>query len=171
MYQAKILENQDYEKCRELVLQIKEKMLELSDKVKEGKNQRVLFHSFSDAIKRSLPKTKALDMTTGNRLFTFLSLLPIINIDRRPRLVTTQVTKTETGSEKERPVEITPIALFQDLAEAMFLMENSSGLRPYQIDWYEKVFLGAFNAKTTADSKMVRNQVVTENIIAVTTNN
>ena len=173
MYQAKILENQDYEKCRELVLQIKEKMLELSDKVKQGKNQRVLFHAFGDAIKRSLPKTKALDMTTGNRLFTFLSLLPIINIDRRPRLVTTQVTKTETETgdekEKERPVEITPIALFEDLAEAMFLMENSSGLRPYQLEWYEKVFLGAFNAKTTADSKTVKNQVVTENIIAVTT--
>ena len=52
---------------------------------------------------------------------------------------------------------------------AILLMENSSGLRPYQIEWYEKVFLGAFNAKTTADFKTVKNQVVTENIIAVTT--
>ena len=102
MYQAKILENQDYEKCKELVLQIKEKMLELSDKVEQGKNQRVLFHTFGDAIKKLLPKTKALDMTTGNRLFSFLSLLPIINIDRRPRLVTTQVTKTETETGEEK---------------------------------------------------------------------
>jgi hypothetical protein len=111
MYQAKILESQDFEKCRELVLQIKSRMLELSDKIEHGKNQRVLFLTFSDAIKRSLPKTRALDMTTGNRLFTFLSLLPVINIDRRPRLVTTLLSKTESGDEKERPVEVTPIAL------------------------------------------------------------
>jgi hypothetical protein len=146
MYQAKILESQDFEKCRELVLQIKSRMLELSDKIEHGKNQRVLFLTFSDAIKRSLPKTRALDMTTGNRLFTFLSLLPVINIDRRPRLVTTIVSKTESGDEKERPVEVTPIALFEDLQESLSLMENSSGLRPYQIEWYEKVFLAVFNS-------------------------
>jgi hypothetical protein len=48
-------------------------------------------------------------------------------------------------------------------------MENSSGLRPYQIEWYEKVFLAVFNNKTSPDSRTVKNQVVTENIIAVTT--
>jgi hypothetical protein len=127
MYQAKILKRQDFEKCRELVLQIKSKMLEISDKLEPGKNQRV-FVPFSDAVKGSLPKTRGLDMTTSNRLFNFLSLLPVINIDRRPRLVTT------TGREKDRLIEVTPIALFEDLQEAVFLMENSSGLRPYQLE-------------------------------------
>ena len=59
--------------------------------------------------------------------------------------------------------------MFEDLAEAMFLMENSTGLRPYQLEWYEKVFRAEYNAMTTADFKTVKSQVVTENIIAVTT--
>jgi hypothetical protein len=123
-----------------------------------------VFVPFGDAIKSSVPKTKGFDMTTGNRLMSFLSLLPIMNVDRRPRLVTFAPDENE-----KVPKEITPVALFEDLQESIFLMENSSGLRPYQIEWYEKVFLPAFNDKTTADSRMVKNQLVSENIIAVTT--
>jgi hypothetical protein len=165
MYQAKILEQEDFDKCKALILQIKSKMLEMVSRIRPDKNQRV-FVPFADAVKGSLPKTKAFDMTTGNRLMGFLSLLPIINIARRPRFVTLSPTETET---EKVPIEITPIALFEDLQESVSVMENSSGLRPYQIEWYEKVFLPVFNNKTMPDSKLVKNQVVAENIKAVTT--
>jgi hypothetical protein len=165
MYQAKILEQEDFDKCKALILQIKSKMLEMVSRIRPDKNQRV-FVPFADAVKGSLPKTKAFDMTTGNRLMGFLSLLPIINIARRPRFVTLSPTETET---EKVPIEITPIALFEDLQESVSVMENSSGLRPYQIEWYEKVFLPVFNNKRMPDSKLVKNQVVAENIKAVTT--
>lgn len=163
MYQAKVLQQNDIDKCKELILEIRSKMLEMVSKVRPDKYQRV-FVPFGDAIKSSVPKTKGFDMTTGNRLMSFLSLLPIMNVDRRPRLVTFAPDENE-----KVPKEITPVALFEDLQESIFLMENSSGLRPYQIEWYEKVFLPAFNDKTMADSRMVKNQLVSENIIAVTT--
>jgi hypothetical protein len=93
---------------------------------------------------------------------SFLSLLPIINFDRRPRLVTLSPTE-------KVPIEITPIALFEDLQETISIMENSSGLRPHQLEWYDKVFLPEYRSKTAEDSRYVRNQLITEKIIAVTT--
>ena len=163
MYQAKVLDQQETDKCKALILQIKTEMLELVSKIRPDKNQRV-FIPFSDAVKSSLPKTKGFDMTTSNRLYNFLSLLPIINYTKRPRLVT-----VDPNDDRDIPIEITPIALFEDLQEAISIMEYSSGLRPYQLEWYEKVFLVEYRNKTTEDSRYIRNQEVTEKIIAVTT--
>ena len=161
VYQAKILEQKDVDKCKGLILQMRSKMLEMISKVRPDKYQKV-FVPFGDAIKSSVPKTKGFDMTTGNRLMSFLSLLPIINIDRRPRLVT-------LSPAEKVPVEVTPIALFEDLQESISIMENSSGLRPYQLEWYQKVFLSEYSEKTEPDSRMIKNQQVTEKTIAVTT--
>lgn len=135
VYQAKILGQKDIDKCKELILQIKSKLLEMASRVSPNRNQSI-FVPFSDAIKDSLPHSKAFDMTTGNRLMSFLSLLAHINIENRPRLVTFNPIVSE-----KNPTEVTPVALFEDLQESILIMENSSGLRPYQIEWYEKVFL------------------------------
>ena len=48
-------------------------------------------------------------------------------------------------------------------------MENSTGLRPYQIEWYDKIFLPEYRGKTVEDSRLIKGHVVTEKIIAVTT--
>jgi hypothetical protein len=51
--------------------------------------------------------------------------------------------------------EVMPLALFEDLKEAMFLMEYTSGVRPYITDWLDAVFLKILNAKTEVDKKTV----------------
>jgi hypothetical protein len=61
--------------------------------------------------------------------------------------------------------------LFEDLQEAMYLMENASGLRPYQVEWFERVFLPTFNEKENEPDHKMRsnNDTVYEDIVAVTT--
>jgi hypothetical protein len=159
-YQAKIISDSDKERVREIILEIKQNMLAISDRVEPGKNNVII--PFNETISNLLPKDKAFDMTTANRFFGFLSLLPLINIDKRPRLLLRK---------KGSPVlQTIPFALFEDLQEATFLMEYADGVRPYILEWYYDIFLKAYDAKTEPDSKVNgKDQIVTEKRIALTT--
>ena len=161
-YQAKIVSDLDKEKVREIIDDIKQKMLEICNRVEPGKNNVII--PFIDTIKKSLPKQKAFDMTTSNRLGGFLSLIPLVNVDKRPRLVVKK--KNESSFLSHR----IPFALFEDLQETMFLMEYANGVRPYILEWYNEVFLETYNAKRNEDSKInSRGEELTENRIAITT--
>ena len=161
-YQAKVVSDLDKEKVREIIKDIKQKMLEICNRVEPGKNNVII--PFIDTIKKSLPKQKAFDMTTSNRLGGFLSLLPLVNVDKRPRLV------VKKKNEPSFLSQVIPFALFEDLQETMCLMEYANGVRPYILEWYNDVFLETYNAKTNEDSKInSRGEELTENRIAVTT--
>jgi len=49
-----------------------------------------------------------------------------------------------------------PFATYDDLKEAMFLMEYVNGIRPYILDWYRNVFQWKFSQKTEPDSKLFK---------------
>src|SRR5829696_8471163 len=159
-YQAKIVSNSEKERVSKIILEIKQNMLAISDRVEPGKNNIII--PLNETISNLLPKDKAFDMTTANRLFGFLSLLPIINIEKRPRILVRS---------KGNPVlQTIPFALFQDLQEAIFLMEYADGVRPYILEWYYDIFLRAYNAKKEPDSQVNSNdQTITEKRIALTT--
>jgi hypothetical protein len=109
-----------------------------------------------------LPKEKAFDMTTANRLFGFLSLLPLINIEKRPRLILRRKGNPE--------LQTIPFALFEELQEATFLMEYADGIRPYILEWYYDIFLKAYESKKEPDSKVNgMDQIATEKRTALTT--
>jgi hypothetical protein len=78
-----------------------------------------------------------------------MSLLPLINSDKRPRLYIRNrahpFTQTQT----------VPLASFDDLKDTMFLMQYANGVRPYVLQWYYDVFLAAYNDKTGPDSRMI----------------
>lgn len=158
-YQAKVVSDVEKGKVREI---IKQKILEVCNRVEPGKNNVII--PFIDTIKKSLPKQKAFDMTTTNRLGGFLTLLPLVNVDKMPRLVVKN--KDEPSYLSDR----IPFALFEDLQETMCLMEYANGVRPYILEWYNDVFLEVYNAKKHEDSKInSRGEELTENRIAVTT--
>lgn len=96
-----------------------------------------------------MPTDKASDMTTAQRLFSYTTLLPVVNIDRRPRLV--------TRSEGDPILKICPFATFEDLQESIYLMEYSNGVRPYILEWYNEVFLIEFNDTWDRDNKNTDN--------------
>jgi hypothetical protein len=91
-----------------------------------------------------LPYDKASDMTTAQRLYNYMVLLPIVNIDKRPRLV--------TRSEGDPVQKICPFATFEDLQESIYLMEYSNGVRPYVLEWYNEVCLEEYNHKINSNS-------------------
>jgi hypothetical protein len=120
MYHQKIVSDTDKEKTRQIISQIKERMLFLCDRIKPGKNN--VFLPFRQALKPQLPKQKAFDMTTANRFGALLDLLAMINIDKRP-----MITILFEGNPIEQKI---PFPLFEDLRESMFLMEYADGVRP-----------------------------------------
>ena len=159
-YQAKIINDSDKERVREIILAIKQNMLAISDRLEPGKNNVII--PFNETVSNLLPKEKAFDMTTANRLFGFLSLLPLINIEKRPRLILRRKGNPE--------LQTIPFALFEDLQEATFLMEYADGIRPYILEWYYDIFLKAYNAKKEPDSKVNgMDQIATEKRTALTT--
>jgi hypothetical protein len=159
-YQAKIVKDSDKEKVREIIYGIKERILDVcGDRIAPGKNNVVI--PFQELLKKLLPKDKAFDMTTAIRFASFLSLLSFINIDKRPRIV--------IRKEGDVILQTIPFALFEDLKEAVFLMEYASGVRPYQLEWYNDIFLEMFNKKTVPDSREKDNKLMTEKRIGVTT--
>ena len=67
-------------------------------------------------------------------------------------------------------IQTIPLATFDDLQEAMSLIEHNNGVRSYILKWYDDVFLSAYESKTEPDFKQTRNgNLLTENRIAVTT--
>jgi hypothetical protein len=165
MYQQKVVSDSDKQTVREIILQIKEAILHVSDRIAPGKN--CVFVPFRESLKPQLPAQKAFDMTTANRFGAFLNLLPLINIDKRPTIV--------LRTEGNLISQVMPFALFEDLKEAMFLMEYADGVRPYVMEWYYDVFLEGFNEKDRPDFKMVVNPKtaeetkIEEKMIALTT--
>jgi hypothetical protein len=144
VYQQKIVSDEEKDKAREIVKGLKEKITEICRNVKPGKNNSII--PFSSSVLESLPKEKASDMTRANRLFSFLSFLPIVYFDKRPSL--TIVKKGEIS------IQTIPIATFEDLQNTLCILEYSDGVRPYILEWYYEVFLKAFEAKAEPDLKV-----------------
>ncbi len=112
-------------------------------------------------ISESLPKANAHDMTRANRLFGFLSFLPIVYFDKRPRLVVIK--------KGDITIQTIPITTFEDLVKALYLMEYSDGVRPYILEWYYDIFLKAFYEKTEPDFKVnSKGEELKEDGIAIT---
>ena len=158
-YQAKIVSDKDKERTKEIIREMIQRIKDVCNGIEPGKNNVII--PYNDVLKKLLPKDKAFDMTTANRLGAFLSLLPLINIDNRPRLSQTIDTFPF--------LRTIPFALFDDLQETMFLMEYANGVRPYILEWYYNVFLPEYNKRTKPDTKVDRKgELREEEIIAVT---
>jgi hypothetical protein len=159
IYQLEIVSDEEKDKAREIIKGLKEQIQAICSNVKPGKNNVII--PFSDLIRESIPKEKALDMTRANRLSTYLSFLPIVNFHKRPR-----ITIVKKGDIK---IQIIPIATFEDLQNTISLMEYSDGVRPYILEWYYDVFLKAFEEKEKPDSKVnSKGEELKEDRIALT---
>jgi hypothetical protein len=147
VYQVKIISDSERQRVQTVIDGMKQRIPEVCSGVYPGKNN--VFIPFSEILTKSLPREKAFDMTVANRFFTYLSLLPLINSDKRPRLF------IRTKAHPFTQTQTVPLASFDDLKDTMFLMQYANGVRPYVLQWYYDVFLVAYNEKTVADSRTV----------------
>ena len=163
IYQHTVVSNQDKDIAREIVKGLKEQIRDICRDVKPGKNNVII--PFNESIVGLLPKEKSEDMTRANRLYTYLSFLPIVYFHARPRI--TIVKKADTK------IQTIPIATFEDLKNTVSLMEYSDGVRPYILEWYYDVLLKAYEDKgDKIDSKVnSKGEELKEDRVAVTSQN
>jgi hypothetical protein len=158
VYDATIVSEREKEQAREIIKGLKDKILSISER--NTPDSPNVFIPYYTSIENSLPSNKASDMTTARRLYNYLDLLPVINIDIRPRLI--------IRNHGDPIMKTCPFAMFDDLRESIYLMEYSNGVRPYILEWFNEVFLVAFNEKTTPNTKS-NDGNISEEIIALTT--
>ena len=163
IYQHTVVSDQDKDIAREIVKGLKEQIQDICRDVKPGKNNVII--PFNESILELLPKAKSEDMTRANRLYTYLSFLPIVYFHERPRI--TIVKKGDTN------IQTIPIATFEDLKNTVSLMEYSDGVRPYILEWYYDIFLKTFEDKgDKIDSKInSKGEELKEDRVAVTSQN
>ena len=147
VYQHEIVSDYEKDKAREIILSIKDQVQGIRNDLLPGKNNVII--PFKHLILQHISKERAADMTRANRIFTYLSFLPTIYFDKRPRI--------EIGIEGDILSNQTiTIPLFEDLLKTVSLMEYSDGVRPYILEWYYEVFYKAYEDKgDTPDSKIL----------------
>src|SRR6476659_1631075 len=88
---------------------------------------------YSSILSSNLPTSDVWSMTILSRLLNYIGIITKVNMDARPKLV-----DTETDV-------YYPISIYDDLKEALEIMKTASlSIRPYQHQWYNAVFLPAF---------------------------
>ncbi len=160
LYQHNVVSDQDKDIAREIVKGLKEQIHEICSNVKPGKNNVII--PFSESISGLLPKEKSEDMTRANRLYTYLSFLPIVYFHKRPH-----ITIVKSGDTK---IQTIPIATFEDLQNTIDLMEYSDGVRPYILEWYYDILLKTYEEKgEKVDSKTnIKGETLEEARVALT---
>ena len=160
IYQHTVVSDQSKDIAREIVKGLKEQIQDICRDIKPGKNNVII--PFNESILGLLPKEKSEDMTSANRLYTYLSFLPIVYFHERPR-----ITIVKKGDTK---IQTIPIATFEDLKNTVSLMEYSDGVRPYILEWYYDVLLKAYEDKgDKIDSKVnSKGEELKEERVAVT---
>ncbi|MGI9009638.1 MAG: hypothetical protein ACR2F1_00420 [Nitrososphaeraceae archaeon] len=163
VYQKEVVSDGEKDKAREIIIGLKQQIRDICMDVKPGKNNIII--PFSALILGSLPKEKSDDMTRANRLYTYLSFLPVVYFHKRPRIIIVKQGDTK--------IQTIPIATFEDLQNTVSLMEYSDGVRPYILEWFYDVFYKAFEDKEDkVDSKTNSKEVeLKEERVALTTQN
>lgn len=83
-------------------------------------------------------------MTVAGRLVRYLSVIALINMSSRPKLINMQTGRTWI------------IPNYKDLKKALQLMESvASEVRPYIAHWYNSVFKPAYDSLTEPDFKLL----------------
>jgi hypothetical protein len=159
-YQAKVVSREQKNNAKSIIKDIAEGMIEQSERTEPDKNNTIV--PFIEVVNKSLERDRTFDMTTAKRLLTYLGVLPLINYESRPRLV-------YTDPENPMFIEIIYLATFEDLKEAMYLMEHGGGARPYIMEWYDEVYLPTYGKLTEPNYRVKDGKTITERMIGLNT--
>ena len=144
-YETEIVSAEEKEHAMQIVSIITLKLKMHTNSLKKSRGAGV-YIPFRDMIFESLlPKKQIWDMTIADRLLRNLTMSTRVYMSCRPGLEYEESGRTEI------------IAIFDDLKEALFLMEDaSSAVRPYVTDWFREVFIPAYESQN-GNAKSGRN--------------
>jgi hypothetical protein len=158
-YEDAVISQRDKERARKIVLIIRAKLKQLSKHL--GHKESGVFIPYKESIGNSLPSSDLWHITNADRLFRYLTMSTRVHCDRRSKIVY-----------PDGRIEL--IAIFDDLKEALYLMQGSSpstGANPQLLEWYKKMFSPAYQSKGNlkASGKDSHGNVVEETHVGVTT--
>jgi hypothetical protein len=133
-YDEQVVSIEDKGKAEEICNRLVNKLIEHSKHFKPKEYGIKIFFPLS--ISQSIPsgENNVWSMTVADRLFKYLAIITKAHMDSRPRVI-----DTVTG-------KFYPVSTFEDVKEALELMATAANaLRAYIIDWYNEVFLSAYN--------------------------
>jgi hypothetical protein len=152
-YDESVVSRKEKEKSAKIVSVIVEKLRNHSKFL--GPKEYGIKIPFIDSIK--IPNQIEWSMTVMRRLVGYLAIVTKVRMDSRPRLV-----------RRDNPNIFLPISTFDDLKEALELMERgASSIRPYLADWYNEVFLPSFNAEHEIKKEEREGTTLKENYVSV----
>ena len=157
LYEKNVVSDAEKDKAREIIIGIQQDVSDICNGP-DKTNHNQIFNPFYQTISVCVPNTEASDMTAAGRFFDFISLSTLINSRRRPKIKFIK-------NKSDYLIQIIPLATFDDFKEAISLMDYNNGVRSYVLEWYNEVFLKAYNNKTDPDSKNGK----TEDRLALTT--
>jgi hypothetical protein len=128
-YDKQVVSRKDKVKAKNIVSKISQNLINHTKILKPKESGvRILFDS---AIYSSIPTAEegVWAMTVAGRLTRYLSVIALMNMDSRPKLVSRETGRTWV------------IPTFKDLKKSLELMEKgASEIRPYIAQWYNSVF-------------------------------
>jgi hypothetical protein len=158
-YENAVISQRDKERARKIVLIIRAKLKQLSKYL--GHKESGVFIPYRHTLLDSLPKTDLWHITNTDRLFRYLTISTRVHCDCRSKIIY-----------PDGRIEL--IATFDDLKEALYLMQGSSpstGANPQLLEWCEKIFLPLYRSKgnVKASGKDSHGKLVEETRVGVTT--
>ena len=157
LYEKNVVSDTEKNKAREIIIGIQQDISNICNGPEKTSHNQI-YNPFYQTISGYIPNTEASDMTAAGRFFDFISLSTLVNSRRRPKI-------RFIKNMSDYLVQIIPLAAFDDLKEAISLMDYNNGVRSYVLEWHNEVFLKAYNNKTDPDSKNGK----TEDRLALTT--
>lgn len=134
-YDSEVVSIENKSRAQEICSSLVEKLIEHSKHFGPKESGIKIF--FPKSISQSISKehNDVWAMTIEDRIRKYLAIITKAHMDSRPRVIDTV-----------NPGKFYPVATFEDVKETLELMTTAaSALRPYIVDWYDNVFLEAYN--------------------------
>jgi Bifunctional DNA primase/polymerase, N-terminal len=102
---------------------------------------------YTEILGAALPAEKGTEMNTNRRLLLLLRVIALVKANQRYQFVFDSQTQT--------------VAAPEDLTEALYIMQNSSGLPPYKVKFFNEIFYPLYQ------KKLEEQQIVSDIVIEV----
>ncbi|MGD1836988.1 MAG: hypothetical protein ACPKPY_02885 [Nitrososphaeraceae archaeon] len=129
-----IISNDEINTTKQCILLLKQKIIEL----KNGNNKISLWIPYYNLLQKILPANKGTDVRYAKKLFSLLNVVPIVKNNQ----------KMIINIEGETSI----IADLSDLKEVLSITQNFDGIPKFKIEFFIKIILPCFHAKTKPDS-------------------
>jgi hypothetical protein len=142
-------------KCvKYLKAQIEKATVPLSEK--EFRYNNPVWIPYSEILGETLPANKGTEMRINKRLLSLLKIIALVKADLRFQV--------------NFDNQILTIASVEDLTEALYILQNSAGLPPYKIRFFNEIFCPLYQKKVEEENEQKSTVVIQGQLVRAQNN-